>query len=593
VSLKYKVISSRVISSLLALSLSFGLFGCDSIKLPQSIKNVGFDVSGGNLAEVAPPQTLVKLDQLLESSQPQVSIISPRSQTTLQNVNVVVDLELKGYPLFKDKDLKLGPHLSLILDNEPYQDIYDLAKPIMLENLKPGTHHLAVLVEKPWSESFKNPEAFAQTTFNILTETEDDSSLPSLIYNQPNGVYQAEPVLLDFYVAGMKPGTWQVRATINDEKFLLEQMQPTYLKGFSEGNNLVQLELLDRKGKAIKGKSNQPIRLITYEPNTSSSPNTLSKLVNGQLSFDESVLIADQNYRNVPETALDEEKSIDAPEDFETEDLDKVVSNEETVSSPRKSSTESESVIFDQDEKLGDSNLNSQKSIVDENLSRAASSGEAQKDKGLSSLLEEESSEVERVGIAEPEASKVSKKEQIRKTEVNNNSVPTNSVSEKIRALTESRSEPLGGISPLPTEVETSPKIKPLELKSQAENSSQEKLSQTKSIDASQSSLNESRKIAIANEIPSKQDFRSVDQPNMIDSSDSNLDITNRVNDESANDEVSKPNPVPFPKTKSRINSILAVWLPKISGVLQQLSQQALSLIHKSVTALRANFSAS
>ena len=158
-SLKYRIISSRVISSLLAISLSFGLFGCDNIKLPQSledfsvsgIKNVGFDVSRGNLAEVAPPQSLAELDQLLQSSQPQVSIISPRPQTTLQNVNVVVDLELKGYSLFKDQDLQLGPHLSLILDNEPYGDVYDLAKPIVLENLKPGTHNLSVLVEKPWS----------------------------------------------------------------------------------------------------------------------------------------------------------------------------------------------------------------------------------------------------------------------------------------------------------------------------------------------------------------------------------------------------------------------------------------------------------
>ena len=537
-------------------------------------------------------------------------------------------MDLKGYPIFKDQDLNLGPHLSLILDNEPYQDIYDLTKPIVLENLKPGTHHLAVLVEKPWSESFKNPEAFAQTTFNILTETEDDLDLPVLIYNQPNGVYQAEPVLLDFYVAGMKPGTWQVRTTINDQKFLLEQMQPTYLKGLQEGNNLVQLELLDRKGKAIKGKSNQPIRLITYEPNTSSSSNTLAKLVNGQLSFDESVLIADENYRNVPETALDQEKSIDASENFDTEDLDQVVSNEEAVSSLKKSSTESESVIVDQDEKLGDSNLNSQKSIVDENLSGVENSEENQKNKGLSSSLEAESSEAENVetaDLAKPETfeaaeqrepissestgsevinsaketesvetkSKLSLEDNLQQTRPSKNSVPTNSVSEKIRALTESHSEPLDEVLSLPTEMKPSPEIKPSELKSQAEDIYQEKLSQTNSLNASQSSLTESRKIAIADKSASEQDFRSVDQPKMIDSSDSNLDIANRVNDESANDEVSKPNPVPFPKTKSRIKSILAVWLPKISGVLQQLSQQALSLIHKSVTALRANFSAS
>ncbi len=654
-SLKYRIISSRVISSLLAISLSFGLFGCENIKLPQSledfsvsgIKNVGFDVSRGNLAEVAPPQSLAELDQLLESSQPQVSIISPRPQTTLQNVNVVVDLELKGYSLFKNQDLQLGPHLSLILDNEPYGDVYDLAKPIVLENLKPGTHNLSVLVEKPWSESFKNAGAFAQTTFNILTETEDDLDLPLLIYNQPDGVYQVEPILLDFYVAGMKPNSWQVRATVNDEKFLLEQMQPIYLQGFQEGNNLIQLELLDRQGNAIQSKANQAIRLITYEPSTSSRLSPLAKLVSGQISFEESALIVDQSYRDISETSLEEEILGDASEDV-NEKLSTEEIESKTVSDPAKSIRESESVAVDNNLDLESENLNSQKPIVDEEVSNAEDpetekqsmnqKESGKQDQGLSLSPEEEPAVVnenESVEGVEPKTAETTKQDKIselksQNSEVNDSSletasaeiesklsandnfqqarvaldsVPTNSVSEKIRVLTETHPEPLAEIEPLPTEMQTSPVIKTLDRKAESERIPQEKPSSVQPIDDFSSSLGRSElgkpeKTAIANKTSSEQNLPAVNQPQEIpvDSSLSQLDIaSSEVRLDATNEKAEELNQPKFDieKIRSKINSSLAIWLPKISSAWQQFSQQVTNLINKSVTALRANFSAS
>ena len=468
--------------------------------------------------------------------------------------------------------------------------------------------------------------------------------LPLLIYNQPDGVYQVEPILLDFYVAGMKTNSWQVRATVNDEKFLLEQMQPIYLQGFQEGNNLIQLELLDRQGKAIQSKANQAIRLITYEPNTSSRLSPLAKLVSGQISFEESALIVDQSYRDLSETSLEEEILGDASEDV-NEKLSTEEIESKTVSDPAKLIRESESVAVDNNLDSEGENLNSQKPIVDEEVSNTEDpetekqlmnqKESAKQDQGLSLSPEEESAVVnenESVEGVEPKTAETTKQDKIselksqdskvndssletvsaeiesklsasdnfQQARVASDSVPTNSVSEKIRALTETHPEPLAEISPLPTEIQTSPAIKALDRKAEAEKISEEKISSAQPIDDLSSSLGrselgESRKTAIANKTSSEQNLPAVNQPQAIPV-DSSLDIaSSEVRLDATNEKAEELNQPKFDieKIRSKINSSLAIWLPKISSAWQQFSQQVTNLINKSVTALRANFSAS
>ena len=93
--------------------------------------------------------------------------------------------------------------MNLIVDNEPFQAIYNIDRPITIKNLAPGSHTIRAFAVTPWGESFKNEGAYAQTTFNVLTETNDnrpDFSRPLLTYNSPTGTYGAEPLLLDFYL---------------------------------------------------------------------------------------------------------------------------------------------------------------------------------------------------------------------------------------------------------------------------------------------------------------------------------------------------------------------------------------------------------
>ena len=265
-------------------------------------------IQGKKIAEVSPPATVQALRQALDIHQPQVKIISPRSNEVLTDNTVKVQLQVEDLPIFQDAQWQLGPHLHLILDNRPYESVYSLDQPFVFSDLEPGTHTLRVFPVRPWHESFKNEGAYAQTTFHVFTPTPDNQpqpELPLLTYSRPKGSYGAEPIMLDFYlnnaplhlVAQENPEDevtdWRIRVTINGDSFVLDQWQPIYLKGFKPGKNWVKLEFLDEQGNPVDNEFNTTVRVINYEPN---GQDTLSKLVRGELKASELRGIVDPEY---------------------------------------------------------------------------------------------------------------------------------------------------------------------------------------------------------------------------------------------------------------------------------------------------------
>ena len=301
-----------IFSFLMAAVLVWSLVGCGNrVETPPPLNTEGVSKTqiAGTLSEVAPPPVIQQLSQSLEAYQPQVTIVSPSADEVLQDTKVSVQFQVQDLPVFKDPDLGLGPHLHVILDNQPYQAVYDLDKPLVFEDLPPGTHTLRVFASRPWHESFKNEGAYAQTTFHIFTKTTDnnpDPALPLLTYSRPTGSYGAEPIMLDFYltnaplhlVAQESPdddiADWRIRVTANGQSFVLDRWQPVYLKGFKRGKNWVQLEFLDEQGNPVKNVFNNTVRLISYEPK---GKDTLSKLVRGELSAEAARGIVDPNYK--------------------------------------------------------------------------------------------------------------------------------------------------------------------------------------------------------------------------------------------------------------------------------------------------------
>lgn len=311
----------------LVLLIVLGLWGCSS--------QPDFSIESGTrprrtaeaiappveLTEVSPPEAIAQLKVALDRYRPQVRIKQPRPDEVLRTSQVNVRLDVQDLPIFKNETLGLGPYIQLILDDRPLDPIHNLDQPIILEDLSAGTHTLRAFAVRPWHESFKNEGAYAQTSFHLYTKTgshQPDPNRPLLTYNQPRGTYNAEPILLDFYLTNAplhlvaqefeadEIPDWRVRATINGYSFVSDRWQPFYLKGFQPGTNWVKLEFIDESGEPVQNTFNTTAALITYDPDGNDS---LSQLVKGQLSSQEAESIIDPSIVLTPEIKPDSSKA--------------------------------------------------------------------------------------------------------------------------------------------------------------------------------------------------------------------------------------------------------------------------------------------
>jgi hypothetical protein len=283
----------RKLSSLvIAIALCFYLTACGDDGKATSKPQASKIANNINIIEVSPPAEIQRLSSLLDRYEPQVSIISPKPDDVLNEDQVSIKFDVKNLPIFKNAEFGLGPHIHVTLDNQEYKGLYDLNQTVTFEHLSAGTHIVRAFASRPWHESFKNEGAYAQTTFNVLTKTGENTpelKAPLLSYSRPVGTYGAEPIMLDFYLQNAPLhllgkddeviDDWQVRATIDGQSFTFDRWEPIYLKGFKTGQNWVKLELLEPDGDAIANIFNSTAHLINYQPNGS---DTLARLVRGE-----------------------------------------------------------------------------------------------------------------------------------------------------------------------------------------------------------------------------------------------------------------------------------------------------------------------
>ncbi|MGK7925470.1 MAG: hypothetical protein AB4290_09520 [Spirulina sp.] len=361
------------LSGILIFILSWGLAGCgDRIESKVEQPKMGMGMELETLAEAAPPEAIVQLDRSLARYQPQVTIVSPAAEEIIEETNISVFLRVDDLPVYRDRDLGLGPHLAVILDNEPTQEVYDLDRPLVLEDVKPGTHTLRVFAVKPWGESFKNEGAYAQTTFSLFTATPQNSpssSEPVLTYNSPQGDYGTEPILLDFHIANAplhlaarestndEIADWRIRVTANGKSFLLDRWTPIYLKGFKPGINWVKLEFLNEYGNPVENAFNTSVRLFNYQPN---GQDTLSQLIRGELAALDASGIVDPNYKPAEITPIIEEEEPEeipspdeiVPEISEPEPSEELTPEEEIAPEPSEELTPEEIIAPEPSEEL-------------------------------------------------------------------------------------------------------------------------------------------------------------------------------------------------------------------------------------------------
>lgn len=288
-------INSCWVGLILGLVLSLGLVGCQGQPQISPIAPTA-PIVKANLSEVSAPTALEDLNEWFDQYQPQVEILSPRPNEVLPNTQVSLRIAVKNLPLFRDLATGLGPYLQVTLDNQASRPVYSSEKPIVIEDLAPGTHTLRVVAVRPWGESFKTAGAYAQVTFHTLVESNQNNPRPQrplLTYNQPQGFYGSEPFLLDFYLSNVPlsavssvnapetPAGWQVRCTINGTSFTVDRWQPFYLTGLKPGQNWVRLELLDGQGRPIENVFNPTTWVVDYQPG---GQDTRSRLLRGELT---------------------------------------------------------------------------------------------------------------------------------------------------------------------------------------------------------------------------------------------------------------------------------------------------------------------
>lgn len=208
-----------------------------------------------------------------------LTIASPIDGQVFDEGEVEARLEIRGFQLgaqtpgAEERGIAVsgdGQHVHVIVDNRPYEAIYDLSEPIALDDLEPGAHVLRAFPSRAWHESVKSDGAFAMTPFFVGDSAASplDPQAPLLTYSRPKGAYEgadADSVMVDFYLTNVElgEGGHAVRVSVDGaEVGTIRRWAPHYLLGLPDGTRRIRLELLDPEGGPVPGPFNVTEREI-------------------------------------------------------------------------------------------------------------------------------------------------------------------------------------------------------------------------------------------------------------------------------------------------------------------------------------------
>ena len=272
-----------------------------------------------NLTTVDTPQRIK--DQMAargeqDAATPTLKIVSPAEGATVASSTVSVKLDisgdLKGYKPGMDPATKMGNHIHVILDNQPYEAYYNIeGDAFELRNVAVGELRLRVFASRTLHESYKNDGSFQRVKFTVKNGNANtnqpattnsgqqmsnansnanvaptpegkamqastggavDAKKPLLTYSRPKGEYKeadADPIMVDFWLANGKlvgdGGEYRVRYSVNGgEPKFIEKWAPLWLQGWTAGKHTIKLELVDKDGNVVdNGGYNSTSRDIT------------------------------------------------------------------------------------------------------------------------------------------------------------------------------------------------------------------------------------------------------------------------------------------------------------------------------------------
>ncbi|MEM6517048.1 MAG: hypothetical protein AAF688_12755 [Bacteroidota bacterium] len=222
--------------------------------------------------------TIEKLENSPAYETASLELQAPNTDETLTSGEAKFDFDIQNYELGAQTNSDnanllansgKGQHIHFILNNQPYSAHYEAS---FSKELPDGTHHLVAFLSRSYHESVKNDNSVVVKKVQVgQEETQElDMEAPTLIYSRPKGTYagkDTENLLLDFFVLNttLSEDGNKVRATINDEEFIISEWAPQVLKGLPKGEISVKLELIDAEGNLIEGPFNSVTRTVTLK----------------------------------------------------------------------------------------------------------------------------------------------------------------------------------------------------------------------------------------------------------------------------------------------------------------------------------------
>jgi hypothetical protein len=230
---------------------------------------------------------------------PQLTITSPRDGSLLPQGSWKLGLSVEDWPLADAGALGLGAHIAVQIDSEaplrftastagkptpptpPTQQTQHKGtapKQLLLElpPLAAGSHRVTVYAAYPWGEAVKVPGAIRQVRVHRLAanpQTLPKPGTPQLIPVSPVSPSQSEPLLFDWLLLDAPlqnlrdgDGSWRLKATINNDTFLVDQNVPLWLKGWKNGSNSLKLELVDGFGDPLNPPFNSFVQEVQLTP---------------------------------------------------------------------------------------------------------------------------------------------------------------------------------------------------------------------------------------------------------------------------------------------------------------------------------------
>ena len=227
----------------------------------------------GRLQEVAPPGAVQQLREKLQRYQPNLRLVSPTDDSVINADSVDLVLDVRDWPVSRDIELGLGPHVVVQIDNQPPRQLDELdgnRVRLRIDGLSAGSHRFSAWAAYPWGEAIKTPGANLQGRFHLwqrVEGTQPEDNAPWLVPVTSSASPARQPLLLDWIIWNAPlqnlrdgDGRWRLRLSVDGDSFLVDQQEALWLKGSpSSSGNLVQMELLNGVGEPITPEFNNQL----------------------------------------------------------------------------------------------------------------------------------------------------------------------------------------------------------------------------------------------------------------------------------------------------------------------------------------------